>query len=57
MCPSLFAGFWLKLRQEARLLIRHFPAEHPAHRERVKALIPFILERLSARERRSQRGG
>lgn len=39
----LFAGFWLKLRQEETLLTRHFPDEYPAYRARVKALIPFVV--------------
>ncbi len=36
-------GFWLKARQEERLLTRYFPEEYPRYRARVKALIPFVL--------------
>lgn len=36
-------GFWIKLNQEERLLIRAFPDEYPAYRARVKALIPYVL--------------
>jgi|SRR5580704_285452 protein-S-isoprenylcysteine O-methyltransferase Ste14 len=38
-----FVGFWIKLRQEEKLLTRHFAAEYPAYMTRVKALIPFVL--------------
>jgi protein-S-isoprenylcysteine O-methyltransferase Ste14 len=34
---------WFKASQEEKLLVSHFPAEYPAYRKRVKALIPFIL--------------
>ncbi|MDR3458475.1 MAG: isoprenylcysteine carboxylmethyltransferase family protein [Verrucomicrobiae bacterium] len=36
-------GFWVKLRQEETLLLRHFPEAYPAYRKEVKALVPFIL--------------
>src|ERR1035441_7351510 len=36
-------GFWIKLSQEERLLLRHFPNEYPAYQKQVKALVPFIL--------------
>jgi protein-S-isoprenylcysteine O-methyltransferase Ste14 len=39
----IFLGFWIKLRQEEVLMTRHFPAEYPAYKARVKALIPFVL--------------
>jgi protein-S-isoprenylcysteine O-methyltransferase Ste14 len=41
--PLIFAGFWIKLRQEEVLLTRHFPADYPAYKTRVKALIPFVI--------------
>lgn len=41
--PMLFWGFWLKLRQEERLLTRHFPADYPAYMRRVKALVPYVF--------------
>ena len=36
-------GFWIKLKQEVRLLLRHFPDAYPAYQRKVKALVPFIL--------------
>jgi protein-S-isoprenylcysteine O-methyltransferase Ste14 len=36
-------GFWIKLRQEERLMLRHFPNEYPAYQKQVKALIPFVI--------------
>jgi protein-S-isoprenylcysteine O-methyltransferase Ste14 len=39
----ILAGFYIKLRQEETLLLKHFPAEYPAYRTRVKALVPFLL--------------
>jgi protein-S-isoprenylcysteine O-methyltransferase Ste14 len=39
----LCAGFWIKLRQEEALLLRHFPDEYPAYRKQVKALVPFVI--------------
>jgi len=39
----VFLGFWIKLKQEETLLLRHFPEAYPAYRKEVKALVPFIL--------------
>jgi protein-S-isoprenylcysteine O-methyltransferase Ste14 len=39
----MFAGFWIKLRQEESLMLRHFPADYPSYRSRVKALVPFVI--------------
>jgi protein-S-isoprenylcysteine O-methyltransferase Ste14 len=36
-------GFWIKLKQEERLMLRHFPAEYPAYQKQVKALVPFVI--------------
>jgi protein-S-isoprenylcysteine O-methyltransferase Ste14 len=36
-------GFWIKLSQEERLLLRHFPDDYPAYQKQVKALVPFII--------------
>jgi protein-S-isoprenylcysteine O-methyltransferase Ste14 len=36
-------GFWIKLKQEERLLLRHFPDQYPAYQKEVKALLPFLL--------------
>jgi len=38
-----FVGFWIKLRQEEKLLVRSFPQEYPAYRARVRALVPYVL--------------
>ena len=38
----LFAGFWVKLRQEEGLMARHFPEQYLAYRARTKALVPFV---------------
>jgi protein-S-isoprenylcysteine O-methyltransferase Ste14 len=38
-----FASFWIKLRQEEALMLRHFPEQYPAYRARVKALVPFVI--------------
>ncbi len=40
---SLAIGFWIKLNQEERLLLRGFPDEYPAYKARVKALIPYVF--------------
>jgi protein-S-isoprenylcysteine O-methyltransferase Ste14 len=40
---SLMAGFWIKLNQEERLLLRGFPMEYPEYQARVKALIPYLF--------------
>jgi len=36
-------GFSIKLRQEERLLLSHFPDSYPIYRMQTKALIPFVL--------------
>ncbi len=36
-------GFWIKLKQEESLMLRHFPDEYPAYRQQVKALVPFVI--------------
>jgi protein-S-isoprenylcysteine O-methyltransferase Ste14 len=35
-------SFWIKLRQEERLMARHFPKEYAAYRKRTKTLVPFV---------------
>lgn len=40
---ALALGFWLKARQEERLLTRQFPEAYPAYMRRTKALIPGVL--------------
>ena len=41
--PLMATAFWLKLKQEERLLLRHFPDDYPAYQQQVKALVPFVL--------------
>jgi protein-S-isoprenylcysteine O-methyltransferase Ste14 len=41
--PLICLGFSIKLSQEERLLLRHFPEEYPRYRSEVKALIPFVI--------------
>ena len=36
-------GFWIKLKQEESLMLRHFPDEYPAYLKQVKALVPFVI--------------
>jgi len=36
-------GFWIKLKQEERLMLRHFPDQYPAYQKQVKALVPFVI--------------
>jgi protein-S-isoprenylcysteine O-methyltransferase Ste14 len=36
-------GFWIKLSQEERLLLRHFPDAYPAYQREVKTLVPFLI--------------
>ena len=39
----IFVGLWIKSKQEEALMERHFPAQYPEYKRRVKALLPFIL--------------
>jgi len=41
--PVTAIGFWIKLTQEERLLLRHFPGDYPAYQKQVKALVPFVI--------------
>jgi protein-S-isoprenylcysteine O-methyltransferase Ste14 len=41
--PLVAIGFWIKLNQEERLLVRHFPEAYPNYRREVKALVPFVI--------------
>jgi hypothetical protein len=36
-------GFWIKLKQEKKLLPRHFPAGYPAYQKQVKAFVPLLI--------------
>jgi protein-S-isoprenylcysteine O-methyltransferase Ste14 len=41
--PLMAAAFWIKLKQEERLMLRHFPDEYRAYQKQVKALVPFVI--------------
>lgn len=41
--PLMAAAFWIKLKQEEKLLLRHFPQEYPVYKSQVKALVPFVV--------------
>jgi protein-S-isoprenylcysteine O-methyltransferase Ste14 len=39
----VFASFWIKLSDEEEVMVKQFPDQYAAYRERVKRIIPFIL--------------
>ena len=39
---AFVGSFWLKLRHEEALMMRHFPEGYPAYKRQVKALVPFV---------------
>jgi len=39
----VFVGFFIKLKQEERLMLQHFPEEYPAYKGRTKILVPFLF--------------
>ncbi|HXR04511.1 MAG TPA: isoprenylcysteine carboxylmethyltransferase family protein [Verrucomicrobiae bacterium] len=41
--PLMTAAFWIKLKQEERLMLRHFPDQYPAYQKQVKAIVPFVI--------------
>jgi len=41
--PLMATAFLIKLKQEEKLLLRHFPQEYPTYKKQVKALVPFIV--------------
>jgi protein-S-isoprenylcysteine O-methyltransferase Ste14 len=36
-------SFWIKLKQEEKIMLKHFPDTYPAYQKQVKALVPFII--------------
>ena len=38
-----FISLWIKLNDEEEVMVKQFPDQYPAYRERVKRIIPFIL--------------
>ncbi len=41
--PLTLLGVWIKLKQEERLLRRHFPDQYPVYQKQVSAFVPFVL--------------
>ncbi|HZR06655.1 MAG TPA: isoprenylcysteine carboxylmethyltransferase family protein [Candidatus Udaeobacter sp.] len=39
----LFVSFWVKLKREENLMLKHFPDKYAAYQRRVKRIIPFLL--------------
>jgi protein-S-isoprenylcysteine O-methyltransferase Ste14 len=39
----VFVSFWLKLKREEDLMLKHFPAKYAAYQGRVKRIIPFLI--------------
>jgi protein-S-isoprenylcysteine O-methyltransferase Ste14 len=39
----LFVSFWVKLKREEDLMLKHFPAKYAAYQSRVKRIIPFFI--------------
>ncbi len=38
-----FASFWIKLREEEKLMLQQFPDQYRSYQRRVKRIIPFVL--------------
>jgi protein-S-isoprenylcysteine O-methyltransferase Ste14 len=38
----VFVSFWIKLREEERIMLRQFPNQYAAYQQRVKRIIPFV---------------
>src|SRR6266513_398568 len=39
----MFASFWIKLRDEEKLMLQEFPERYADYRRRAKRIIPFVL--------------
>jgi|SRR3954452_11080194 protein-S-isoprenylcysteine O-methyltransferase Ste14 len=39
----VFVSFWIKLSEEEEVMVKQFPDEYAAYRQRVKRIIPLIL--------------
>ena len=39
----MFASFWIKLRDEEKLMLQQFPERYADYRRRAKRIIPFVL--------------
>jgi protein-S-isoprenylcysteine O-methyltransferase Ste14 len=38
-----FTSFWIKLSEEEKLMLQHFPDQYRSYQQRVKCIIPFVL--------------
>jgi protein-S-isoprenylcysteine O-methyltransferase Ste14 len=38
-----FVSFWIKLRDEEKVMLKQFPDQYAAYQQRVKRIIPFVL--------------
>jgi protein-S-isoprenylcysteine O-methyltransferase Ste14 len=36
-------SFWLKLKREEDLMLKHFPGKYAVYQRRVKRIIPFLV--------------
>ncbi len=41
--PLMVLAFWIKLKQEERVMLQHFPDTYPVYKKEVKAIVPFLL--------------
>jgi protein-S-isoprenylcysteine O-methyltransferase Ste14 len=39
----VFVSLWIKLSEEEQMMLKQFPDEYAAYRQRVRRIIPFIL--------------
>jgi protein-S-isoprenylcysteine O-methyltransferase Ste14 len=39
----MIASFWIKLRDEEKLMLQQFPQQYRAYQQRVKRIIPFVV--------------
>jgi protein-S-isoprenylcysteine O-methyltransferase Ste14 len=39
----MFVSFWIKLRDEEKLMLQQFPEQYADYRRRVKRIIPFVV--------------
>jgi protein-S-isoprenylcysteine O-methyltransferase Ste14 len=39
----MFASFWIKLRDEEKVMLQQFPRQYAAYQRRAKRIVPFVL--------------
>jgi len=39
----VFVSFWIKLREEEKVMLKQFPVEYAAYQQRVNRIIPFVV--------------